>query len=140
MIPGGIYHDPGRHIPDAPLLRIHLFVFLELFEDPSVFNPERYLNSEFGVKEGANVNGLRDNLPFGAGRVSVALVLLLQVANRLPARSLACLPWRRNGLQDNCEIDTIGCALTLLISISLGHERDESYMGIQFRERRVRDL
>ncbi|KAF4605478.1 hypothetical protein EYR40_004262 [Pleurotus pulmonarius] len=46
----GIYHDP------------------ELFDDPESFIPERYLLSEFGTKPGAQTEGLRDNLHFGAGR------------------------------------------------------------------------
>lgn len=29
------------------------------------------MKSEFGVKDGASSDGLRDNLPFGAGRVSI---------------------------------------------------------------------
>ncbi|KAJ8515139.1 hypothetical protein ONZ45_g7403 [Pleurotus djamor] len=47
---GGIFHDP------------------ELYDEPEVFNPERYLHHELGVKPSANVDGLRDSLPFGAGR------------------------------------------------------------------------
>ncbi|KAJ8702960.1 hypothetical protein PTI98_001627 [Pleurotus ostreatus] len=46
----GVFHDP------------------ELFDDPESFNPERYLLSEFGTKAGANTEGFRDSLPFGAGR------------------------------------------------------------------------
>ncbi|KAL4260005.1 cytochrome P450 family protein [Pleurotus pulmonarius] len=46
----GVFHDP------------------ELFDDPESFKPERYLLSEFGTKPGADTEGLRDSLPFGAGR------------------------------------------------------------------------
>ncbi len=50
-----------------------LTVTLELFDDPESFIPERYLLSEFGTKPGAQTEGLRDNLHFGAGRVSNVL-------------------------------------------------------------------
>lgn len=50
-----------------------LTVLLELFDDPESFVPERYLLSEFGTKPGAKTEGLRDNLHFGAGRVSNGL-------------------------------------------------------------------
>lgn len=49
---------------------IKLTVHPELFDDPESFKPERYILSEFGTKPGADTEGLRDNLPFGAGRVS----------------------------------------------------------------------
>ena len=46
---------------------------LEFFDDPDSFKPERYLLSEFGTKPGASTEGLRDSLPFGAGRVRSGL-------------------------------------------------------------------
>lgn len=41
----------------------------ELYDDPLVFLPERFLESEFGTKSGADTAGLRGDLHFGSGRV-----------------------------------------------------------------------
>ncbi|KAF7428477.1 hypothetical protein PC9H_007701 [Pleurotus ostreatus] len=46
----GIYHDA------------------RIFESPDTFDPERYVKSEFGIKDGVCSDGLRDTLPFGSGR------------------------------------------------------------------------
>ncbi|EIN10089.1 cytochrome P450 [Punctularia strigosozonata HHB-11173 SS5] len=46
----GILHDP------------------EIFDAPETFNPERYLRSEFGTKQGIDDTDFRHTLPFGAGR------------------------------------------------------------------------
>ncbi len=43
----------------------------EVFENPEKFDPERYIKSEYGVKDGASSDGIRDTLPFGAGRVRI---------------------------------------------------------------------
>ncbi|CAL1706578.1 unnamed protein product [Somion occarium] len=40
----------------------------EYFEDPDVFNPERYLQSPYGMKPGVNLTGLRSDYMFGGGR------------------------------------------------------------------------
>ncbi|KAG9225821.1 hypothetical protein CCMSSC00406_0008349 [Pleurotus cornucopiae] len=83
----GIYHDP------------------ELFEEPYTFNPERYLHSEFGVKEGANVNGFRENLPFGAGR---RVCPGAEMASRTIAMNAMNLIWAFNFAKDGsgtCNID-----------------------------------
>lgn len=46
----GLYHDP------------------EFYEDPEKFEPERFIRSEFGTREGVDLKGYRNNLAFGAGR------------------------------------------------------------------------
>lgn len=45
----GIFHDP------------------EMYQDPETFDPERFLRTPFGVKEGVDTTGYRNNLAFGAG-------------------------------------------------------------------------
>jgi cytochrome P450 len=42
----------------------------DYFDEPDIFKPERYLNNQHGTKKGVNTSGFRDNLQFGAGRVS----------------------------------------------------------------------
>lgn len=51
----GIFHNP------------------ELYDDPELFRPERYLESKHGTKPGADTKFFRDNFAFGAGRVSFRL-------------------------------------------------------------------
>lgn len=44
----------------------------EVYEDPERFNPDRYMESEFGTKKArTNDIGRRNNLAFGSGRVSM---------------------------------------------------------------------
>lgn len=46
----GIFHDP------------------EMYDDPEIFEPERYVRMPFGTKEGVDTRGYRNNLAFGSGR------------------------------------------------------------------------
>ncbi|KAL0567565.1 hypothetical protein V5O48_014425 [Marasmius crinis-equi] len=46
----GIFHDP------------------DVFEDPELFNPDRYIKTEFGTKAGVDDSSWRSNLHFGCGR------------------------------------------------------------------------
>ncbi|KAF4605482.1 hypothetical protein EYR40_004266 [Pleurotus pulmonarius] len=73
-IPHAASHDTqynGFVIPEGSIIFMNIWgVFHdpELFDDPESFNPERYILSEFGTKVGADTEGFRDSLPFGAGR------------------------------------------------------------------------
>ncbi|KAK7686214.1 hypothetical protein QCA50_010434 [Cerrena zonata] len=40
----------------------------DYYENPDVFEPERYLKNEFGIKSGADTTGCRNDFHFGAGR------------------------------------------------------------------------
>lgn len=48
---GGMFHDEG------------------VYHEPEVFNPDRFLTSEYGTKAHVDDFGLRHNLAFGSGRV-----------------------------------------------------------------------
>ncbi|KAF4572661.1 hypothetical protein EYR36_007171 [Pleurotus pulmonarius] len=83
----GIYHNP------------------EFFEDPDSFKPERYLLSEFGTKPGASIEGLRDSLPFGAGR---RICPGAEMASRNIAMNAINLLWAFNFSKDTsgtCTMD-----------------------------------
>jgi cytochrome P450 len=45
------------------------FECVELYEDPDVFRPERFMESAYGTKPGADTYGLRATIFFGAGNV-----------------------------------------------------------------------
>ncbi|KIK52200.1 hypothetical protein GYMLUDRAFT_251450 [Collybiopsis luxurians FD-317 M1] len=45
-----------------------IFVNLYIFENPEVFNPDRYINNEFGTKAGVDTSNFRTGIPFGCGR------------------------------------------------------------------------
>lgn len=40
-----------------------------VYDDPSTFNPDRFIENEFGVKAGVPTEDRRNNFAFGAGRV-----------------------------------------------------------------------
>ncbi|KAI1407228.1 cytochrome P450 [Hypoxylon sp. FL1857] len=61
----------GYHIPEDSLIFMNTYgIFHDpnMYEDPETFNPERFLKTPFGTKEGVDTQGYRDNLVFGAGR------------------------------------------------------------------------
>jgi hypothetical protein len=50
---------------------LNLILSPELYDNPDVFNPERYLLTENGTKPGVDGSDLRPNLAFGCGRVNI---------------------------------------------------------------------
>lgn len=64
-------------IHSAPLMHTPVGIYHseELYDEPLVFRPERYLESEFGTKPGADTAGLRLDLHFGSGRVEYYCIL-----------------------------------------------------------------
>lgn len=50
---GGMFHDDAA------------------FDHPEIFNPDRFLASEFGTKPHVEETGHRHDMPFGSGRVSL---------------------------------------------------------------------
>ena len=53
VLTGGISHDP------------------QSFDQPVALNPDRFLKTEFGTREGADDTGRRHDMVFGCGRVRV---------------------------------------------------------------------
>lgn len=65
---GGIFHDPGTQILGHFSITEHN-PSPDIFEEPEVFRPERYLLTEHGTKPGVDSRDFRATLPFGSGRV-----------------------------------------------------------------------
>ncbi|KAL4261486.1 cytochrome P450 family protein [Pleurotus pulmonarius] len=82
VVPFGLPHQSAQDlqykdyiIPNGTILVVNLWEIYHdprIFKDPDLFQPERYLNSQFGLREDIKIDidtdGFRDNLPFGAGR------------------------------------------------------------------------
>lgn len=43
----------------------------DAYDQPGTFNPDRFLQSEFGTKADADTEGRRNDTHFGAGRVGL---------------------------------------------------------------------
>ncbi|KDQ30525.1 hypothetical protein PLEOSDRAFT_1101514 [Pleurotus ostreatus PC15] len=115
IIPVGVPHVASREthyngfvIPQGSVIFMNIWgVFHdpELFDDPESFKPERYVLTEFGTKPGANAEGLRDNLPFGAGR---RICPGAELASRNIAMNAINLLWAFNFNEDtsgSCTMD-----------------------------------
>jgi len=50
----------------------------DLYEQPHIFNPDRFMTSDTGTKRGADLAGYRDDLVFGAGRRMCPGIFLAQ--------------------------------------------------------------
>ncbi|KAJ7701712.1 cytochrome P450 [Mycena metata] len=60
----------GHHVPKGSIVVLNTYGIFhdpDVFEDPWIFNPERFLKSEQGTRPGRDAN-FRDNLIFGGGR------------------------------------------------------------------------
>ncbi|CAL1708008.1 unnamed protein product [Somion occarium] len=78
VVPMGLPHAStsdemvdGFFIPKGTTLFMNIYGIYhdeDLFEDPEVFNPDRYLSSEFGTKPGVDTAGFRHDFHFGCGR------------------------------------------------------------------------
>ncbi|KAK7032159.1 hypothetical protein VNI00_013333 [Paramarasmius palmivorus] len=73
-LPHGASADEEYHgyvIPKDATIFVNTYAIFhnpDYFENPEAFTPERYLNSEFGTKPGADVSAFRNNVAFGYGR------------------------------------------------------------------------
>ncbi|KAK7692833.1 hypothetical protein QCA50_004468 [Cerrena zonata] len=77
-VPMGLPHEStsdetvgGYFIPKGSTIFMNIYGIYhseEHFDEPEVFNPDRYMQSEFGTKPGADTTGFRNDLHFGGGR------------------------------------------------------------------------
>ncbi|KAF8802924.1 putative cytochrome P450 monooxygenase [Phlegmacium glaucopus] len=61
----------GYVIPKGSMLFMNTWNIMhdpDLYDEPETFRPERFLESKFGTKPGADIGNFRDNFEFGAGR------------------------------------------------------------------------
>ena len=64
-------HYNGYRIPKDSVIFLNAYGIYhnrELYDNPEIFNPERFIKSELGMKPGANTKAHRKNFVFGAGR------------------------------------------------------------------------
>ncbi|KAJ7176735.1 cytochrome P450 [Mycena filopes] len=68
MMTDNIYKN--HFVPKGSKIMLNTYAIFhdpEIFENPDVFNPDRFLNSEYGTRPGMDTD-FRDNFLFGAGR------------------------------------------------------------------------
>ncbi|KAK7681812.1 hypothetical protein QCA50_015159 [Cerrena zonata] len=61
----------GYFIPEGSTIFMNIYGIYhdeEMYDKPNVFRPERFLESEYGTKPGADNTGLRPDFHFGSGR------------------------------------------------------------------------
>ncbi|KAL0953162.1 hypothetical protein HGRIS_004424 [Hohenbuehelia grisea] len=78
LLPTGLPHVAskdvfynGYRIPEGSMIFMNIWGIYrdpELFDEPEIFKPERYLDSPFGVKPGVDTSSFKANFVFGAGR------------------------------------------------------------------------
>lgn len=75
----------------------------DLYDNPDIFNPERYLLTENGTKAGVDGSDLRPNLAFGCGRVSIVddAFTVMDPDNFVAA---ANLPWNPPCTEFDCRL------------------------------------
>ncbi|KAF5367009.1 hypothetical protein D9758_003845 [Tetrapyrgos nigripes] len=62
MLTDGLYR--GYVLPKRSIVFINAYVY----KDPETFNPDRYLQNEFGAKPGVDTSHFGNNIVFGSGR------------------------------------------------------------------------
>ncbi|KAF9021328.1 cytochrome P450, partial [Hymenopellis radicata] len=82
------YTYNGYLIPKGATVIINIYGIMndpKVFENPHTFNPERFMQSEFGTRPGKDQN-FRDNFAFGGGRVCILAMVSLRVVLMLLQR------------------------------------------------------
>ncbi|KAJ7629467.1 cytochrome P450 [Mycena polygramma] len=78
----------GYIIPKGATIMVNLCEFIELYDKPEEFIPERYLLTEYGTKPGVDGSSIKHNLPFGVGRRSCPGIHLAQNSIKLNVMNL----------------------------------------------------